>query len=261
MFTFISGSKTFCTNCGDEDIICVADSVEKIRDRKDNTDIFYFDTDTFRARLTFNSQGKTDWVYRELYNVGFAMLKEQGKIDGTMPEDIANYNWFDYKDKAIARCIEQCESYALNKRVRNRVNHDACLKHTYWIFANYFALINGNLEFTDEQLEIIQKCHDNELPRSYAEDMYNALLAMSPNASTTKQEEAQAKVTVTHTEILSYDELVNQKIRRKYSLSAELAILRQRDTKPEEFAEYNAYCEQCKEEARAELEKTEETLS
>ena len=47
-----------------------------------------------------------------------------------------------------------------------------------------------------------------------------------------------------------YGELVESLIRRKYSLSAELAILRQRDSKPEEFAEYNAYAEQCKVEAK-----------
>ena len=45
---------------------------------------------------------------------------------------------------------------------------------------------------------------------------------------------------------IDYPQLVENKIRTKYSVSAELAILRQRDTKPEEFAEYNAYCEECK---------------
>ena len=39
-------------------------------------------------------------------------------------------------------------------------------------------------------------------------------------------------------------------IRQRYSISAEFAILRQRDTKPEEFAEYNAYAEECKIEAK-----------
>lgn len=49
---------------------------------------------------------------------------------------------------------------------------------------------------------------------------------------------------------MDYGDLVESLIRRKYSLSAELAILRQRDSKPQEFAEYNAYAEQCKAEAR-----------
>lgn len=51
-----------------------------------------------------------------------------------------------------------------------------------------------------------------------------------------------------------YSRLVSEKIRAKYSIDAELAILRQRDEKTEEFAEYNAYAEQCKTEAKAELE-------
>ena len=49
---------------------------------------------------------------------------------------------------------------------------------------------------------------------------------------------------------LNYGELVDSYIREKYSLSAELSILRQRDTKPEEFKEYNAYAEQCKAKAK-----------
>ena len=50
-----------------------------------------------------------------------------------------------------------------------------------------------------------------------------------------------------------YADLVTKKVRKKYSLSDELAVMRQRDTKPEEFAEYNAFVETCKAEARADL--------
>ena len=52
---------------------------------------------------------------------------------------------------------------------------------------------------------------------------------------------------------IDYPQLVENKIRTKYSVSAELAILRQRNSKPEEFAEYNAFCELCKAEAKNEL--------
>lgn len=48
----------------------------------------------------------------------------------------------------------------------------------------------------------------------------------------------------------SYEERVVDRIREKYSVDDELAILRQRDTKPEEFAEYNAFVEQVKAEER-----------
>ena len=43
-----------------------------------------------------------------------------------------------------------------------------------------------------------------------------------------------------------YESLIVSEIRKKYTIDQELAILRQRDTKPEEFAEYNTYVENCK---------------
>lgn len=50
-----------------------------------------------------------------------------------------------------------------------------------------------------------------------------------------------------------YENEIIRRIRKKYTVNQELAILRQRDTKPDEFAEYNAYVEQCKAEVKAEL--------
>lgn len=52
---------------------------------------------------------------------------------------------------------------------------------------------------------------------------------------------------------LKYENKIVSKIRQKYSVNQELAILRQRDTKPDEFAEYNEYVEQCKAEAKSEV--------
>ena len=50
--------------------------------------------------------------------------------------------------------------------------------------------------------------------------------------------------------IIPYEQRVVNRIRAVYSVDDELAILRQRDTKPEEFAEYNAFVEQIKAEER-----------
>ena len=59
--------------------------------------------------------------------------------------------------------------------------------------------------------------------------------------------------------LLAYEQLVRQRIRERYSVDDELAILRQRDTKPEEFKAWFEYAEQCKAIARqtmAERQKT-----
>ena len=47
-----------------------------------------------------------------------------------------------------------------------------------------------------------------------------------------------------------YSEKVVSLIREKYSLDEELALERQRDSKPQEFSEYYAYCEACKQKAK-----------
>lgn len=45
---------------------------------------------------------------------------------------------------------------------------------------------------------------------------------------------------------IDYDEAVNNKIRERYSVSQEFAVLRQKEEKPEEYASYYAYCEESK---------------
>lgn len=52
----------------------------------------------------------------------------------------------------------------------------------------------------------------------------------------------------------TYEELVITLIRQKYSINEELAILRQRDTKPQEFAEYNQFVENIKTQLKAKIE-------
>ena len=47
-----------------------------------------------------------------------------------------------------------------------------------------------------------------------------------------------------------YNQAVVSCIRKKYSIDDELAIVRQRTSKPVEYAEYESYCEQAKAEAK-----------
>lgn len=52
----------------------------------------------------------------------------------------------------------------------------------------------------------------------------------------------------------TYEQRVQQSIRERYSVDDELAILRQRDTKPDEFAAYYEYAEQCKAQAKKQMQ-------
>ena len=55
---------------------------------------------------------------------------------------------------------------------------------------------------------------------------------------------------VLHTE---YERLIAKKIRRRYSVSDELSLHRQKEKKPEEYAEMCAYIESCIAEAKGEV--------
>ena len=76
-----------------------------------------------------------------------------------------------------------------------------------------------------------------------------AIAAMTYNADD-YEEVDEMPVTIDET---AYKERVESLIRERYSVADELGILRQRDTKPEEYAEYYAFAEQCKAQARAEI--------
>jgi uncharacterized membrane protein affecting hemolysin expression len=51
--------------------------------------------------------------------------------------------------------------------------------------------------------------------------------------------------------IISYEQRIVNRIREVYSVDDELAILRQRDTKPDEFEAYNTFVERIKAEERS----------
>lgn len=53
---------------------------------------------------------------------------------------------------------------------------------------------------------------------------------------------------------MNYENMIVAKIRQRYSVNQELAILRQQTTKPQEYQAYYDYVEQCKAEVKAEME-------
>lgn len=63
----------------------------------------------------------------------------------------------------------------------------------------------------------------------------------------TEQEIAEIKANMP---TIPYEQRIVNRIREKYSVDDELAILRQRESKPDEFAAYNDFVEQIKDEER-----------
>lgn len=55
-----------------------------------------------------------------------------------------------------------------------------------------------------------------------------------------------------------YESEIVRLIRKRYSINQELAILRQSDEKPDEYAEYNQYVEECKAAVKNNITKSQE---
>lgn len=102
--------------------------------------------------------------------------------------------------------------------------------------------INGNMYEVTSKNEIGQTVSRIfETPAIPAHDEVEDIGVYIPYTEEELKKNAEAK----------YKQTVEMLIREKYSINDELAILRQRDSKPEEFAEYNAYVEDCKARAKA----------
>lgn len=81
------------------------------------------------------------------------------------------------------------------------------------------------------------------IPAKEAYDEYEDIQVYIPYTAEELAERKQQK----------YEDRVVELLRKKYTLNQELAILRQRDEKPEEYQAYHDYAEQCKATAKTEI--------
>ena len=107
----------------------------------------------------------------------------------------------------------------------------------YWKQGFYDEPVEGGVEITDERwLELID--------------------GQAAGLMITEDEQGRPVLTeyVDSVPMPTYEQRVQQIIRERYSVADELAILRQRDTKPDEFAAYFEYAEQCKTQAEKQMQ-------
>ena len=107
----------------------------------------------------------------------------------------------------------------------------------YWKQGFYDEPVEGGVEITDERwLELID--------------------GPAVGMLITEDEQGSPVLTeyVNSVPVPTYEQRVQQSIRERYSVDDELAILRQRDTKPDEFAAYYEYAEQCKAQAKKQMQ-------
>ena len=106
----------------------------------------------------------------------------------------------------------------------------------YWKQGFYDEPVEGGVEITDERwLELIEGKEEGMMINE--DEQGSPVLTEYVNS----------------VPVPTYEQRVQQSIRERYSVDEELAILRQRDTKPDKFAAYYEYAEQCKAQAKKQM--------
>lgn len=113
------------------------------------------------------------------------------------------------------------------------------MKKYFALNENGFIVSTTDLEYPQEGQEIFDFPDDFDFSK---QSDYKIVDGELINAVEESQTEAEAEYWRT----VPYDEAVETLIGKRYTIGQELAIQRQKDEKPTEYAEYYAYCEECK---------------
>lgn len=172
IFACKTGSQLFCSNCNDIDYLVVVDNLDKDIEQHRIEDIDYFcmSVEAFIRMATMQS-GK----FHDLYSL---CLLYGEVVIGQNP--IANYAWLALKQKAIEIALWGGQRNYFAKRLKfyNANKDSVCSKRMIWALAIYYTIVNNSTTFTDEQKQVMQLCHDGQLPRANADWLQEQLLAL-----------------------------------------------------------------------------------
>lgn len=160
-----TGSNTFnLSNTHDNDVLyIIEDGSNEWRHyiRLDKEDLFIVDYHILERAIRFEFTNMREAIYCVFYTISLfcaSRNKKNNLLYGELPIILNLDAYSKNRRKAVAIFLEQC---------RTRKGH--CAKTMYWAMALIYALQNNGEWFTAEQLDMIQKCHDRELPVGYVD--------------------------------------------------------------------------------------------
>ena len=134
------------------------------------------------------------------------------------------------------------------------------LKHNGLIYHNpqgevciengYLPVVESPYPEVDENNFVSYEPHYEQIENEIIQTWVEAVIEVVTTEVIEKEEQSET-VPAPEDEV---KQLIIEKIRAVYSIDDEIAILRQRDSKPEEFQEYYNFAEQCKAEAKTMVE-------
>ena len=162
IFITKTGGHLFCDNCKDIDYRVVIknelDKVVKFYNSETNEDYFIHSLDIYNSHLNFENS--------DYYNL-FIL------------DDLFKKDYCDFGDKTTnLKLLENADKYKemlkrvlpkshLNPRIRWGGSDKYCNKRLWWTIMGLKFIDNNSYEITDEIKDIIQRCHDGVLEKSW----------------------------------------------------------------------------------------------
>lgn len=166
---FKTGSSLFCTNCKDIDYVVVVKSSVPIylKYTDKECDYFIYSEDERKKRLNFVGN-KVDTLF---------ILDELFKKDNCIYGDSStNFDLLANKEKYIDMLREVVPMYLINPNKTWHNSNNYCHRHLWWAILGLKFIENNHMKITEDIKEIIQKCHDGILEKSWEDWVKKKLL-------------------------------------------------------------------------------------
>ena len=171
LFVTKTGGHLFCSNCKDEDYIVVirSNSLEsfKIYDSENNIDYFVKGSYYYKNKLLNFSTKKIENVFAIS-----DLFKPTKCIYG---DSTVTLNLLSKEKEYKAMLKELLPKSILHPKIKWKNSDRYCHKHLWWAIIGLKMIDYKSYEITSEMQEIIQKCHDGVLEKSWEEWVKNKL--------------------------------------------------------------------------------------
>lgn len=160
---FKTGSQLFCQNCKDYDYVIITKeelSLPCFHINELNIDCFVMTVDTLNRRLQDNQ-----WRYK--LSVCMAKVDSNNIIYGELPKLEVDIMSSDY----LLKILQIEYEFGLKTYFAKRGSS----KTIVWGMALHYALINGSVTFTNEQLDKMQYYHDNPIDNEFLADLKTSI--------------------------------------------------------------------------------------
>ena len=161
-----TGSNLFCDICKDKDYTVIISNdfnttglkYIKYFDEETSEDYFIWSKNEYNRMLNFEANNLSNlFIIADLF-------KENNTVYG---DNTSELKFLDKQNEYINMLKKILPKSILNPRVKWNDSDKYCHKLLWWVILGLKFIEQNNYNITDEMLDIVNKCHNGELPKEW----------------------------------------------------------------------------------------------